>query len=148
MPMQPSPRAETSRLLFPSLRFCIIEFPKFQIPANERSAHKLCGNIYLLRWSRQTQGFQPEIELVDPMVARFSLFAHPEAVTARAKDVQFWFVTCRLKRVVEPRDERLCAFIVLRHGEEDGRQSLRNGRHLVVGSAVNRSRVVRSRLRL
>src|SRR5580700_2993791 len=25
MPMQPSPMAETSRLLFPSLRFCIIE---------------------------------------------------------------------------------------------------------------------------
>src|SRR6266851_9870458 len=24
MPMQPSPRAETSRLLFPSLRFCIV----------------------------------------------------------------------------------------------------------------------------
>ena len=24
MPMQPSPSAETSRLLFPSLRFCIV----------------------------------------------------------------------------------------------------------------------------
>src|SRR5580704_15506245 len=31
MPMQPSPRAETSRPLFPSLRFCIIHF--LPIPA-------------------------------------------------------------------------------------------------------------------
>src|SRR2546430_255368 len=27
IPMQPSPRAETSRLLFPSLRFCILLIP-------------------------------------------------------------------------------------------------------------------------
>src|SRR6185295_400843 len=104
--------------------------------------------VELLGWSRQAQRFQPEIELVDPMVARFALFAHPEAVTARAKSVQFRFVTCGLKRVVESCDERLGECIVLRHGEEDGRQSPRNWRHLVEGSAVYRSRVVRPRLRL
>src|ERR1051326_9552612 len=72
--------------------------------------------IHLLGWSRQTQGFQPEIEVVDPVVARFALSAHAEAVTASAKDVQFRFVTCGLKRVVEPCDERLCAGIVVGKG--------------------------------
>src|ERR1035438_6211010 len=35
MPMQPSPMAETSKLLFPSLRFCIVSPLTRMIPATE-----------------------------------------------------------------------------------------------------------------
>jgi hypothetical protein len=34
MPMQPSPIAETSKLLFPSLRFCIFLTPPFKVRRN------------------------------------------------------------------------------------------------------------------
>src|SRR6185295_3140231 len=60
----------------------------------------------LLAWSRQAERFQPEIKLLDPVVARLALFAHAKAVTTRAKDMQFRFVTRGFERLVEAGHER------------------------------------------
>ena len=87
--------------------------------------------------AHQPLSFEPVIEFVDPVIACFTLFAHAEAMPARAKDVKFRFVACSPERVVEACNEGPCACIVLRNGEEDWRQSLRNRRHLVEGSAVD-----------
>ena len=61
-------------------------------------------------------GFQPEVKFIDPVIARFALFAHAEAISAGAKGVEFRLVACILESVVEAGDERPCACIVLRLG--------------------------------
>src|SRR6266568_902624 len=47
IPMQPSPTAETSRLLFPSLRFCIVS------PSSVWIAVSMVKSQFLARWPEQ-----------------------------------------------------------------------------------------------
>ena len=58
----------------------------------------------LLERMRQTLCFQPIVKVVDPVIARFTLFAHTPAMAAGAIDVEFRFVSSGFQRVVEGND--------------------------------------------
>lgn len=77
--------------------------------------------IWLLVRLRQTLRFQPIVKVVDPVIARFSLFAHTPAMTAGGIDVKFRFVSSGLESIVEGDDVRAGECIVLGHRHEKRR---------------------------
>src|SRR5690242_5220112 len=71
MPMQPSPRAEISRLLFPSLRFCIIEFLRCLFPEIDQfHVSRTCPKDTMSRIAKRYTVFSPFSK------SAFKLFHH------------------------------------------------------------------------
>src|SRR6266702_1921569 len=95
--------------------------------------------------TRQTLCFQPIVKVVDPVIARFTLFAHTPAMTAGAIDVEFRLVSGRFERLVEGDDLGSGECVVLRHLHKEGWQSFWYWGHVRKRRAVDRSSVIRTR---
>src|SRR5208283_4389102 len=72
----------------------------------ENCVSRLCVGLQ----TRQTLCFQPIVRVIDPVIARFILFAHTPAMTTGAIEVKFRFVSGPLECIVEGKN--------LRTGEE------------------------------
>src|SRR5581483_12072516 len=88
-----------------------------------------CVRIALLAWPRQTLCFQPIVEVVDPVVARFALLAHAPAMPSGAIDMKLGFVSGGFEGIVESNDLRSRESVVLRHLHEEGRHVFWYRRH-------------------
>jgi hypothetical protein len=97
---------------------------------------------------RQSLRFQPEVELINPVITRCALFAHPPTVTTVAINVKLRSVSSGLERFVEGHDLGAGKIVVLRHRHEKWRQSLRYRRHVRKRRAIDGGCVVGARVGL
>jgi hypothetical protein len=94
---------------------------------------------------REAPGFQPEVELVNPVIAGCALLAHADAVPSVAVNVCFRKVAESFQRFVKSGGRCSRYGVVLSPRHEDGRQFGWNRRHHSEWAAIDRRGEVRTR---